>query len=487
MEQPTDVDEIEAIKATVGKYFPIYDVKVSYESLTLFISPVIETLESDFERMRDELGEKRYTPVLNKKMGEYQVQIIKRPEIKTRSILVNWIMLFATIGSTMFAGAFLWSDYQQVELFDIGTFGLGALFFTLPLLTILGIHELGHYLMSKRHGVDASLPFFIPSIPPLGTFGAFISMRDPMPNRKALMDIGVAGPLAGLAVTVPVTVIGLILTAQGDVNMGGVSPAGTISLSAPLLFEAFTFIIHVPEGAALHPTAFAAWVGFLVTAINLLPSGQLDGGHISRALLGDKSRFLSYITIGALFLMGLFFSGWLFFAIIIVLLGLRHPPPLNDISKIGTKRQVVGALSLVILLTCFTPIPMSIVSPEYNVSVTVQGSNNTTAHPGEMVYFYLDVNNTGNTEIDLSMSMVEVPSGWGSVIYLSNQSAENATNTLQYDLPYQGNSSVTLRIDVPDSITPCNRTLGLRYETQSALDQKMFTVQVISDSLASTQ
>jgi len=479
MVQPSDVDEIEAIKSIVGRYFPIYDVKVSYDSLTLFVSPVIETLEADFERMRTDLGTKKFIPVLDQKMGEYQIQILKRPEIRTRGIWVNWVMLIATIGSTMFAGAFLWADYQQVELFDIGTFAYGALFFTLPLLCILGIHELGHYLMSKRHGVDASLPFFIPSIPPLGTFGAFISMRDPMPNRKALLDIGVAGPLAGLAVTIPVTIVGLVLTAQGNVDIGGVSPVGAIMLSVPPLFEAFTYFIQIPEGVALHPTAFAAWVGFLVTAINLLPSGQLDGGHIARALLGDNARFLSYITIGALFFMGLFFSGWLFFAIIIIFLGLRHPPPLNDISRIGTKRQVVGALALIILVTSFTPIPMFTVTPDYNVQVTVQGSNNTTAYPGDMVYFYLEVNNTGNTDIDLSMSIVEVPSGWGAVIYLSNHSAENATNSLQYSLAYEGNSSVTVRMHVSEEATPSNRTLSLQYQTQSVLDRETFTVQVL--------
>jgi membrane-associated protease RseP (regulator of RpoE activity) len=479
MVQPNDVEEIESIKATVGKYFPIYDIKVSFDSLTLFVSPVVETLDDDFERMRDDLGTKKYVPVLNREMGEYQVKVMKRPEITTRGIWVNWIMLFATIASTMFAGAFLWADYQQVELFDPGTFALGALFFTLPIMSILGIHELGHYLMSKRHGVDASLPFFIPSIPPLGTFGAFISMRDPMPNRKALLDIGVAGPLAGLAVTIPVTIIGLILTAEMNVQMGSVGPAGAISLSVPPLFEVFTYFINVSEGAALHPTGFAAWVGFLVTAINLLPSGQLDGGHIARALLGDKSRFLSYITIGALFLMGLFFSGWLFFAIIIIFLGLRHPPPLNDISRIGTKRQVVGALALVILVTSFTPIPMFMVTPDYNVDVTVIGGNNTTAYPGDMVYFHLDVNNTGNTEVEVTMSMIDVPSGWGAVIHRSDQSAANATSTLKKTIPYEGNSSVTIRIAIADSATPSNRTLNMQYQTQDLVDNKAFTVQVV--------
>lgn len=480
MAQPSDIEEIEAIKSVVGKYFPIYDVKVSLDSLTLYVSPVIETLDDDFERMRKELGVKKYISVVNRSSGEYIIQIIKRPEMRTRGIWVNWIMLIATIASTIFAGAFLWSDYQQVDLFDPVVFALGAVFFAVPLLAILGTHELAHYLMSKRHGVDASLPFFIPSVPPLGTFGAFISMRDPMPNRKALLDIGVAGPLAGLAVTIPVTLIGLYLTVQGDVHVGSVGDLGAIGLSVPPLFEVFTYFIQVPEGVALHPTGFAAWVGFLVTAINLLPSGQLDGGHISRALLGDNSRYLSYATIGALFIMGLFFAGWLFFAIIVLFLGLRHPPPLNDISKIGIKRQVVGVIALVILLTAFVPVPMFTIPPDYHVDVTVEGSNNTTAYPGDQVFFNLRVNNSGNTDIDLTMSVTEVPAGWGAVVYLSNRSAENATNTLSFKLPYQGNASVTMRIDVSDEAVPSNRTLALEYQTRDSFNTIPFTIEVLS-------
>ncbi|NYT10923.1 MAG: site-2 protease family protein [Methanomassiliicoccales archaeon] len=479
MAQPGDIQEIEVIKSVVGKYFPIYDVKVSFDSMTLYVSPVLETLDSDFEKMRKELGVKKYIPVLNRTAGEYVIQIVKRPELRTRSIWVNWIMLIATIASTVFAGAFLWSDYQQVELFDPGTFAWGALFFAFPLLAILGVHELAHYLMSKRHGVDASLPFFIPSVPPLGTFGAFISMRDPMPNRKALLDIGVAGPLAGLVVTIPVTIIGLYLTAQGDVQIGGVGELGAIGLSVPPLFEVFTYLIHVPDNVALHPTGFAAWVGFLVTAINLLPSGQLDGGHIARALLGDNARYLSYITIGALFLMGLIFPGWLFFAIIILFLGLRHPPPLNDISKIGPKRQVVGAIALVILLTSFVPVPMFTITPNYQVDISVQGANNTTAYPGDSVYFYMGVNNTGNTNVNVTMSVVQVPSGWGAVVYLSNGSAENATNALNFNLPYKGNTNVTLRIDVAIDATPSNRTLILESQTKDTSKQEFFTIEVL--------
>ncbi|MFP4545531.1 MAG: site-2 protease family protein [Methanomassiliicoccales archaeon] len=481
----TDAEEIEYIKSMVGKYFPIYDVKVSYEALTLYINPVEATLERDFESLRQELDTKRYIPALRTQMGEHVIQIVKRPEMRTRSIWVNRVMLVATFISTVFAGAFLWSGYQGIDLFDPSSFLWGAIFFSIPLLSILGVHETGHYLMSERHGVDASLPFFIPSVPPLGTFGAFISMRDPMPNRRALLDIGVAGPLAGLAVTVPVTILGLFLTAQGDVQSGALGPQGGIGLNLQPLFMLFTVLVPLPEGVALHPTAFAAWVGFLVTAINLLPAGQLDGGHIARALLGDNARYLSYLTIGALFIMGLFFSGWLFFAIIILFLGLRHPPPLNDITTLGVKRKVVGAVALIILATTFVPVPVMEISPDHSFDLTVQGDNDTTVLPGEVAQFHLTVNNTGNTDSRMEMNLGNVPAGWGAVIFLADQSPQNATNSLEFQLPHEGGEELILEVQVLEDAPPGNRTLMLEtssYGEGSDVYQKSsdhFTVDVL--------
>jgi Zn-dependent protease len=476
MAQSGDAEEIEYIRSVVGKYFPIYDIRMGPESLTIFISPVLENLDENFDRLREELGPKRYIPIIRNEYGEYIIQVMKRPEMRTRSVWVNRIMLLVTFASTVFAGAYLWSGYMDTDLFEPMNFLWGALFFALPLMTILGIHELGHYYMSKRHGVDASLPFFIPSVPPLGTFGAFISMRDPMPSRKALMDIGVAGPLAGLAVTIPVTLLGLFLTAQGNVQTGGVGQEGGLGLSIQPLFQLFMFLIPIEEGVALHPTAFAAWVGFLVTAINLLPSGQLDGGHIARALLGNNARYLSYATIGVLFFMGLYFPGWLFFALIIIFLGTKHPAPLNDITKIGVKRQVVGAVALVILLTTFVPVPVVTIVPDYSFQVSVDGSNATDAMPGEEVFFPMIIENVGNADIILEMGVTQVPSGWGAVLFLSNGTAENATNSLEVDLPYEGNVSVTLRVDVPEGISNETRVLTLESSSQAVVSRNYFTI-----------
>lgn len=479
MSHPNDMDEIERIKSIVGKYFPIYDVRVSFEALTFFISPVLDSLDENFDRLRYELKQRRYLPMLKNQYGEYIIQVVKLPEIKTRSVWINRVMLLITFASTVFAGGYLWSGYKGTELFAASNFLWGGLFFAVPLLTILGVHEMGHYLTSKKHGVDASLPFFIPSVPPLGTFGAFISMREPIPNRRALLEIGIAGPLAGLAVTIPITLLGLFLTVEENIQIGVVGPEGALGLSIQPLFYLFTYIIPVKEGVALHPMAFAAWVGYLVTAINLLPAGQLDGGHIARALLGENARYLSYATIGVLFILGLFYPGWLFFAIIIVFLGLHHPDPLNDITRLDRKRLVVGVLTLSLVFVTFVPVPVVTIAPDYSFQVHVEGSNNTTVSAGEDAVFTLFIENTGNTDINLQMNVIQVPSGWGAILYPANGNSLNATNNLEMEIPYSGNATVILKVEVPDNISNTTRVLLLEASSPGMTERIQFTINVV--------
>jgi membrane-associated protease RseP (regulator of RpoE activity) len=226
-------------------------------------------------------------------------------------------------------------------------------------MSILFVHEMGHYYISKKHHLRTSLPFFIP-IPPIlpgfniGTFGALISSSDPMPNRKALFDVGIAGPLAGFLVAIPVTIIGLLTS--------NVIPASSIGqgetvLGSSLLFMVLTSVFTpVQSGFALdlNPIAFAGWIGLLITSINLLPAGQLDGGHIFRAVLGDKQKYAAWI---AIFVM--IFTGWIFFAILVMfMIGTMHPSPLNDDTKLDTKRKLLFFVAVAILLLCFIPYPL---------------------------------------------------------------------------------------------------------------------------------
>lgn len=477
MAQADVAAEIERIKSVVGKYFPIYDVRVTHESLTMFVSPDPSTLEQEFEKLRKELKPLSYIPYIEYKSGEHVIHIARRPQVRPRGIWVNWVLLIVTFITTVVAGAFWWASYSSNDdLFSASNLLWGAVFFALPLLAILGAHELSHFLMSRRHGLEASLPFFIPSIPPLGTFGAFISMRDPMPDRKALVDVGVAGPLGGFLVTIPVAIAGLFLTAEGGITQGSIG-GGAIGFMMQPLFELLTLVVPIPAGVVIHPMAFAAWVGMLVTAINLLPAGQLDGGHIARGLFGEKARYLSYATIGILFLMSLFYSGWIFFALIILFLGLRHPAPLNDISKLDLKRKAVGVVALVILIATFTPIPVVEIPPDYSFEASTIGSNNTTVAAPGVAVFEMTINNTGNTDIRLSL-VAEIPGDLNASLYLSNRSADNATNRLDVDLPWQSTAQVTMRIGVPAMAMPGPRNVEVLVSSQGHTAILRFEIKV---------
>ena len=220
---------------------------------------------------------------------------------------------------------------------------------------------MGHYLISKRHKLDTSLPFFIPVPPPfiLGTLGALIHTREPIPNRKALLDVGISGPIFGFIVAIIVSVIGLFLMQINPVY--AISNGEEITVMYPLLLQGLSNFFTIPENTIMHPTLFAGWVGFFLTAVNLLPIGQLDGGHVMRALLKDKQKYASWIIVILIFGLSFLYTGWLIFAFIILfLIGTSHQPPLNEYSPLDTKRKILGIIALVIFIVCFAPIPMSV-------------------------------------------------------------------------------------------------------------------------------
>ena len=294
-------------------------------------------------------------------------------------------------------GAWNWSDYSGKPILSLESIGYGAVFFSAPLLAILGCHEMGHYVVAKRYHVRASLPFFLPSVPPLGTLGAFISMRDPIPNRRALLDIGVSGPLVGFAIAIPVTLAGLALTAATPGGMLAESPNPSI------LFLLLSKFFPIPGPVVQHPLAFAGWVGLFVTAINLLPAGQLDGGHVARALLGRRQFYLSWAAV--LLLFGLSFvayPGWFLFGFLIFILGLRHPPPLNDLTPLDVRRKLIGIAAVVILIVTFVPQPFLAASTQRGLAFeTLNGARtdlvNATIILNSSLTLTFAINNTGLT------------------------------------------------------------------------------------------
>jgi len=388
MQDHTPISEnIEDFRDIIHRYFRIYDIRFDDNVAAFHFYMEKPMFDSRFDAMRRELVPRGYIPRTVYERGEYIIYVTRKPKIVPRSVTVNWILFILTLFSTTWAGSVWWILYVEPErgLYDAMFLGLsvpeyflyGAIFFALPLMLILGIHELGHYFISKKHGVDASLPFFIPVPPPfmLGTMGAFISMREPIPNKKALLDIGAAGPICGFLVALPVLIIGLLLTNFTPSEMPEVS--GDLSvINFPLLFIGLVSIFPIPENSLLHPTAFAGWVGLLVTALNLLPGGQLDGGHIARALFGKNAKYISYGTVIFLIVMTFTtgFMAWLFFAFIIMILGTQHPPPLEDLSKLDTKRKAIGVFCIIMLFICIHPIPIEIISvepEEYNINYEI--------------------------------------------------------------------------------------------------------------------
>jgi membrane-associated protease RseP (regulator of RpoE activity) len=266
--------------------------------------------------------------------------------------------------------------YFLLELAGVAAYALahpahlaGGALFAAALLFILLSHEAGHYVACRLYGVDATLPFFIPMPPPFlaGTLGAFIRIKSPIPSRRALFDIGVAGPLAGFAAIVPVAVGGLLASAP---HAGPMPTEGVIVFNDPPLVRLLAALLGIEglEGLALNPLTFAAWIGLLVTSLNLLPVGQLDGGHATYALFGRRAHGrvgrVAFFTMLALAPLGWFWhgapSGFLYAVLLFIMLRVRHPQAENEEDPLGRARVYVALLTLLVFALSFTPFPLTI-------------------------------------------------------------------------------------------------------------------------------
>jgi len=233
--------------------------------------------------------------------------------------------------------------------------------YSLAIMTILLSHEMGHYLTSRRYGVPSTLPYFIP-FPyfPFGTFGAVIKMRGVIFDKRSLFDIGASGPLAGFILSFVCACIGIKLSAA--VKMTAAASAGLIQLGDPLLFKTLEWVIvgNLPSNyeLVLHPVAYAAWVGLFVTALNLMPIGQLDGGHIAYAVLGRKSIWVYRVLLPLLVVLAIFYStGWLVLTILLSVFGIHHPQPVDSVTPLDKRRRVLAVVMLFIFIFSFVPAP----------------------------------------------------------------------------------------------------------------------------------
>lgn len=236
--------------------------------------------------------------------------------------------------------------------------GLSLVYAAVLIVILLG-HEMGHYFTCRFYRIEATLPFFIPAPTLIGTLGAFIKIKSPITRRKQLFDIGVAGPLTGFLLSLPALIYGLSLSKV----VPAVPREDAMVFGEPLLLKFIAGLMFRGAPAQsdlfLHPVAFAGWVGILVTAFNLFPVGQLDGGHVSFALLGEKSKRLARLLLVVFVIMGIFFwIGWIVWTLVIVLLGLRHPRVVDDRERLSLSRRIIGVLILLVFVVSFIPAPI---------------------------------------------------------------------------------------------------------------------------------
>jgi membrane-associated protease RseP (regulator of RpoE activity) len=291
--------------------------------------------------------------------------------ISTARWVLHWLLLMLTLCTTTLVGVVLTQSFQNGRRLTFEQYEdvfaiirhrpillIDGLAFSLTLMSILLAHELGHYFACRYYGIDASLPYFLPfPLPPIGTFGAFIRISSPIYTRQALFDVGVAGPLAGFVVLLPALAIGIALSK----TVTGIAGPDELTFGVPLIERIFELIRfpHVRSAyILLHPIARAAWVGILATALNLLPIGQLDGGHILYAFIGRRHKLLSRIFVLALIPLGIFYSpSWFVWAALLFFFALRHPV-IYDIAKLDRNRVALGLVALAIFVLTFMLAPL---------------------------------------------------------------------------------------------------------------------------------
>lgn len=350
-DQGFDPNQFENISRIVELEFSVEDKLLELGVPTFYVK-LREDSKEAFLRLVAKLEEIKAIPVLRRQEDRTILRVIAKPSTGKHRPIINILLLAATIVTTFISGYLLSTALPEA----IPNPYIGAVEFTVAILAILGAHEMGHKLTSDRHHVEATYPYFIPGLPPIGTFGAVIQQKSLSPNKDALFDLGASGPVIGFIVTIIVTAIGVLLSPLVEVSQ---LPPSTNVIQVPLLFEFLErVLIKAPTASGnysllLHPVAFAGWVGMLVTMLNLLPTAMLDGGHTARSLVGDKARWvLTFLSFAVLLLFGY----WLMLFFVLFLSVFKHPGPLDDVSKLSTKRKIFSLLLIAIFVLSIAPL-----------------------------------------------------------------------------------------------------------------------------------
>jgi membrane-associated protease RseP (regulator of RpoE activity) len=280
-----------------------------------------------------------------------------------------FLFISTAITTTLVGAIFLLQgpDFPSLRLLALAArnrqIWLYGMQFSIPLLLILGVHEFGHVIACRKHGLPATLPYFIPSPFGIGTLGAVIRIRAPIQSKRALLDVGASGPLAGICVAIPVLIVGISTSTPTLAR-----PTGPyLEYAEPLLFKLIEHwrFPQTAHGADLQlsPTGFAGWFGLLITALNLLPLAQLDGGHVIYSVLGRFQRPVAYVLFAALAGLAFLWPGWIVWAVIVLILGIRHPPTADESERLDAKRKFIAFVCLLVFIASFTPIPVQLVEP----------------------------------------------------------------------------------------------------------------------------
>ena len=344
-------DQFDAIGRIVQSEFAVEEELLELGVPTFYVQ-IREDSKDAFLRLIAKLEEVKGVPILRRREDRNVLRVIPKPQTRPYRPVINIVLLAATIVTTFISGYFLSAALPET----LPNPYVGAVEFTVAILAILGAHEMGHKLTSDRHHVEATYPYFIPGLPPIGTFGAVIQQKSLSPNKDALFDLGASGPVIGFIVTIVVTIIGVMLSPIVEVSS---LPSNTAVIQVPLLFEFLErVIVQAPAtpgtySMLFHPVAFAGWVGFIVTTLNLLPTAMLDGGHTVRSLLGDKARWgLTFLSFAVLLL----FQYWVMLFFVLFLSFFRHPGPLDDVSKISMSRKLFSLLLVAIFVLSIAPL-----------------------------------------------------------------------------------------------------------------------------------
>jgi membrane-associated protease RseP (regulator of RpoE activity) len=340
--------EFERITAIVSAEFQVEEALLDHNIPTYYLKQSQETKQA-FLRLLKNLETMNLMAILRRRDRRIVLRIVPKPPVKRSNVMINWLLFFATIGTTFLTGYLLSLDMIDPII--------GGAAFTIAIMSILGLHEMGHKLTANRHGIDATPPYFIPGPPPIGeflgigTFGAVIIQKSLPPNKDALFDVGASGPIVSFILATIATIIGLRFSTSTWI------PIGSSTLPVPLLLQLIIPYLAPPlttprpgslyqPAIVLHPVAVAGWVGMFVTMLNLMPAAMLDGGHVSRSLLGEKTR--AVLTVLSIIYL-VFVS--IPMAIFVLFLSMyKHPGPLDDVSSLSTSKKLLAAVLVIIFI-----------------------------------------------------------------------------------------------------------------------------------------